>query len=122
MAAWAPVLAEFFDCDSCTRGASGILACPKESHVDKSEALELVAGGKFPSSMPMIFRAEACGVCPRVLLSRFSALVAKAYSWWENGQLGLTLVTAPAWVDDAFGILSSERAKAMRYQLKNKTR
>lgn len=121
MAAWASVLADAFDCDTCTRHRSGSFVCSmQDGHIDRDKALEIIAGAKLAAAMPMIFRAEAVGICPRVLLTRFASLVAKAHSWWENGQLGLTLLTAPAWVDDAFGVLTAERNKAMRYQMKSK--
>ncbi|MCK4521002.1 MAG: hypothetical protein KAU20_00380 [Nanoarchaeota archaeon] len=108
MAAWASVLADSFDCIGCKRS----LSCPMKSHIDEEESLELIAEAELPKMMPLIFKAEAVGICPRVFMGQFSLHVMKCHSWWEKGQLGVDLLQAPAWVDSAFNILSSERMKA----------
>lgn len=116
--AWASALRESFDCSSCNRRKNKSFLCPLDHHIDKKEVLKLLAEKKFPSKMPMIFRIEDLGYCPRLFIGEFAAFVSKAFSWWETGQLGLTLITAPAWVDDSFTLLTNERSKARAFLLK----
>jgi len=40
--------------------------------------------------------------------------VQQAEAWFESGQLGVTFITAPAWVSQAFGILSAETSRATK--------
>lgn len=65
--------------------------------------------------MPMVFRYENIGVCPKIMLTDFSFYVMKAHSWWDKGQLGVNFLEAPAWVNEAFSALTSERNKALRF-------
>jgi hypothetical protein len=57
------------------------------------------------------------GVCPRLLVSPWAAGVVASMSWWEQGALGVTYLTAPAWLHHAYGLISRERVAASRYHL-----
>ena len=116
MAAWLSVMGSSFDCSACKRPSSFL--CPKRDHMENSEIMQRVADSPMPKSVPTIFKMENEGICPRFMVTPFAGMVAKAHSWWENGQLGLTLFTAPAWVDDAFNVLASERNKAQMFRMK----
>lgn len=118
MAAWLSAVGENFDCSACKRPLSFL--CPKRDHIENSEILQRIADSPMPGKVPDIFKMENEGICPRFLLTPFSAMVAKAHSWWESGQLGLTLFTAPLWLDDAFRVLVSERSKAQMFRMKNR--
>ena len=82
--------------------------------------MQRIADSSMPKKVPDIFKMENEGICPRFLLTPFSTMVSKAYQWWENGQLGLTMFTAPMWLDDAFEVLASERNKAQMFRIKHK--
>lgn len=69
--------------------------------------------------MPLVARAEYAGVCPRLFASAFALECLTALSWWEKGQLGLSFTTAPIWVREAFGMLSSEMSRAREFRRRN---
>ena len=114
MVAWASVMGDSFNCGTCNRPPSFL--CPKRDHVDNETIMQRIADSPLPKKVPMIFRAEAVNLCPRFLFTPFASFVTKVYSWWEKGALGVDLLHAPAWVDEAFRILETERAKAREFK------
>ena len=66
-----------------------------------------------------IFAAARYRICPRALLTEWSAYVRRAQSWFETGQLGMSFVEAPPWITEAFGILTGERARADKFRREN---
>ena len=120
VAAWSSVMGSNFECGSCKRPASFL--CPKRDHLEDAEIMQMIADSPLPKSVPMIFKAEAVNICPKFLLTPFAIYTAKIYSWWEKGNLGVDLLSAPSWIDDAFRILESERAKARDFSYQQKRR
>lgn len=59
---------------------------------------------------------EAHGVCPRLFLTPWAAMVQGAMSWWEQGALGLTFIECPAWLHEAFAVIGHARSDATRYR------
>jgi hypothetical protein len=80
----------------------------------------MIAESHLPNQMPVIFKAEAVGGCPKVLISPFAVQVAKMTSWWETGQLGLNLVTAPMWVDEAITVYKNASNRASQFKMKER--
>lgn len=78
-----------------------------------------VRANRHKSELADIFTADRLRICPRLLVSAWSLYVRRAQSWFETGQLGMTFATAPPWISDAFGILTSERARADRFRREN---
>ena len=120
MVAWASVIGESLDCSKCKRPKTFL--CPKRDHIGNEELLQMIADSPLPKSVPLALKAEQVNICPVFFLTPFARLVTKAYNWWESGQLGMTLMDAPYWIDEAFSILSSERSKARSFRVKNRDR
>mgnify|MGYP001239266612 CR=1 FL=1 len=55
------------------------------------------------------------GVCPRLLVDPWATGVVGSMSWWEQGALGITYLTAPAWLHHAYSIIGRERIRASEY-------
>lgn len=106
------MVGENFDCKRCKRKN---FICPMTDQEIPDDLEERLEQAHLPSSMPEIFKYENIRVCPKVKLSDFSSLVIRANNWFEKGQLGMTFLDAPIWVDEAFSILNSERNKALKF-------
>lgn len=86
---------------------------------DAEEAWTDVQMNRHAQDMADIFTAQRLRICPRLLVSAWSLYVRKAQTWFETGQLGMTFATAPPWISDAFGILTSERSRADKFRREN---
>jgi hypothetical protein len=42
--------------------------------------------------------------------------VLAARAWWDHGALGVDYLTAPAWLHQAFAVISREQCRAMKYR------
>lgn len=112
MAAWLSVLGDRWNCDNCHRPET---ICSRTGHTI-DDAGPLLAEAKVPPSVPLVFRAESVGVCPRLFMTGFGRLVGDAYDWWDRGQLGLDFMTIPAWINAAFHLFAAEVSKAMEFK------
>jgi hypothetical protein len=113
--AWLSALGDRWNCDTCRR--VGFL-CSRDGHIDRAEVDRRLAEAPVPMTVPLVFRADAASVCPRVLAGPFGMAVSEAYGWRENGGLGLTFLTAPMWVGQALGQFGSELMKALQFNRK----
>ena len=53
-------------------------------------------------------------------MSDWAGYVMKARSWYDTGQLGISFITAPAWVSHAFAILDNQTSAALDFKRENK--
>ena len=113
--AWLSCTGKEFSCEHCKRKN---FACAKTHCLTPDEIDEKLQQGKFPKSMPLIYRAESVGICPKLLISDFSQTVSKAHAWWEKNQLGVNFLEAPAWVDEAFTVYNNSKSEAINYMQK----
>ena len=66
-----------------------------------------------------MFAASRLKICPRVLMSEWAGYVMKARSWHETGQLGVSFITAPEWVNHAFALLDNATTEALDFKREN---
>lgn len=115
--AWLSATSDSFNCKNCKRKN---FVCPMLDHKKPIDLEERIKKANLPSAMPLIFKYESIGVCPRIAITPFSQLVAKAYQWWEKGQLGINYTEAPIWVDQAFTIYANNLGRARQFVSKQR--
>ena len=107
MAAWVSAYSDLYDCRTCKRRG---WTCKGATWGD----VEIHERDAAP-----IFAAARNRICPRALLNSWTGYVHQAQGWFESGQLGMTFIDAPPWISEAFGILTSERARAEKFRREN---
>ncbi len=112
---WLSLVSDIYDCSKCKRDYK-TFACPNHEQVDMDWVYKLLEDSNLPSSMPDVFKLEQLNICPLVLRSAFTNSIARAFNWWEKGQLGMTYLESPAWVEQAFSLLSAEREKVRAFK------
>ena len=94
--------------------------CRKTSHLCPLRQGDIEEGrrrlAEVKGGAPDVFRAEMAGVCPKLFLNRWSIEVMRAKNWFEAGQLGVTYLTAPVWVPEAFSIIGAAQGDAYKYR------
>jgi len=113
--AWLSALGDRWNCDTCRR--VGFL-CSRDGHIDRAEVDRRLAEAPVPMTVPLVFRADAASVCPRVLVGPVGMAIGDAYGYYESGQLGLTFRDIPVWVNDALKRFGSELQKALQFKRK----
>lgn len=75
-----------------------------------------MAESKVPEIIPVVFRADAAGVCPRAFLTGLGRAVGEAYAWWEKGELGFDFTNVPMWLSEGMKIFAEETMKAIEFR------
>lgn len=100
-------MSDRWKCDTCNR--TDLSVCPLRNPDAYREAEKRVAlAPRMPGSQPFVFRLDAMGVCPWAFITDFTRQVAKAKTWWANGQLGVSYLESPEWIHDAFTVYAYE--------------
>ncbi len=61
---------------------------------------------------------DHAGVCPHGAITELAGLVHRCRTWWEQGQLGMTLMSTPLWLIEAMEHYGVALHEAMNWQVR----